>query len=218
MARTFSSGYASANMTLLSAYPFTMFVRGYSTSDTAQQVAMALMVGPGDGYNGSLLVMDGSLGGDPVRFSKFGGVLADSAGGYSINTWHAIAGRAGSATSLDVSLDGTQTAGASTPVSARTVVALQIGARTSAGGSIDLPLAGACACAAAWTVLLDDDELVSLAKGFSPRRIRPQSLKFYAPLVRDLKLPFWSIAAATPTLSDTVGTSTPSEHPRSYGL
>lgn len=216
MARTFSSGYASASMALLSAYPFTMFVRGYSTSDTAQQVAMALMAGLGESYNGSLLVMDGSVGGDPARFSKFGGVLANSAGSYSINTWHAIAGRAGSATSLDVSLDGTQTAGASTSVSAKTVIELQIGAR--AAPTISLPLAGACACAAAWTVLLDDDELVSLAKGFSPRRIRPQSLKFYAPLVRDLKLPFWSIAAATPTLSDTVGTSTPSEHPRSYGM
>lgn len=216
MARTFSSGYASASMTLLSAYPFTMFVRGYSTSNTVQQVAMALMVSSGQGYNGSLLMMDGAFSGDPARFNKFGGVLANSAASYAINTWHAMAGRAASETALDVSLDGTQTAGASTFVSARTVVALQIGAR--AIPSISLPLSGACACAAAWTVLLDDDELVSLAKGFSPRRIRPQSLKFYAPLVRDFKLPFWSIAAATPTLSDTVGTSTPSEHPRSYGV
>lgn len=216
MARTFSSGYASASLTMPVAYPFTMFVRGNSTSAVARQVAMALQLGSGEGYNGSLLLFDGSVGGDPVRFSKFGGAVADSAGSYSVNTWHAAAGRAYSATALDVSLDGTQTAGPATSVTVKTVVALQIGARATP--SIDLAFDGACASVAAWTVALDDAELVSLAKGFSPRRIRPQSLRFYAPLVRELRIPFWSVAAATPSLVDAVGTSTPSDHPRSYGI
>lgn len=216
MARTFSSGYASASIATPTAYPFTMFVRGYSTSNSASQVLMALQVSSSDGYNGSILFMAGALSGDPVNFLKFGGVSVNSAASYAINTWSAIAGRAASATALDVSLDGAQTAGASTSVTFKTITQLQIGARATP--SVSLPLAGACACAAAWSALLDDDELVSLAKGFSPRRIRPQSLKFYAPLVRDFKLPFWSVAAATPTLSDAVGTSTPSEHPRSYGV
>lgn len=216
MARTFSGGYAKADLTMPVAYPFTMFVRGNSTSAAAEQVAMALQVGSGDGYNGSLILFGGNVGGDPVRFNKFGGVLANSAGSYSINTWHAAAGRAYSATALDVSLDGTQTAGPATSVTVRTVVQLQIGARATP--SIGLAFAGACACAAAWTVALDDAELVSLAKGFSPRRIRPQSLRFYAPMVRDLRIPFWSVAAATPSLADVIGTSTPSDHPRSYGI
>lgn len=216
MARTFSAGYASANLSVPAGYPFTMFVRGNSTSNSAQQVPLSLMVSSGDAYNGSTLIMDGSLGGDPVRFSKFGGVLANSAGGYSINTWHAIAGRANSATALDVSLDGTQTAGAATSVSFKSIIELQIGARATP--SITLPMAGACACAAVWDALLDDAELVSLAKGFSPRRIRPQSLKLYVPMVRAFSVPFWSVAAATPSLADAVGTSTPSEHPRSYGF
>lgn len=213
MARTFSSGFAAASLAVPAAYPFTMFVRGYSTSDSVEQVAMALMVATG---NGSLLLMDGSRAGDPARFNKFGAVLVSSAGSYSVNTWHAIGGRAASATALDVSLDGTQTAGAATSVSFQTPTQLQIGARGNP--SYSLGIAGACACAAAWDVALTDEEFVSLAKGFSPRRIRPQSLKFYAPLVRDFNLPFWPVAAATPTLSDSVGTSTPSAHPRSYGV
>lgn len=216
MARTFSSGYASANIAVPTGYPFTMFIRGYTTSNSARQVALSLMVGSGDAYNGSLVFFDGTLGGDPVRFSKFGGVVADSSGGYSINTWHALAGRAISATALDVSIDGTKTAGASTSVSFKTITTLQIGAR--ANPSIDSPMAGACACAAIWDAQLDDAELVSLAKGFSPRRIRPQSLKLYVPMVRALATPFWSVAATTPTFTDTVGTSTPSAHPRSYGV
>lgn len=216
MARTFSSGYASANISVSTGYPFTMFVRGYATSNSARQVALSLMVGSGDAYNGSLVLFDGTLGGDPVRFSKFGGVLADSASGYSINTWHALAGRAISATALDVSIDGTKTAGASTSVTFKTITSIQIGAR--ANPSIDSPMAGACACAAVWDAQLDDAELVALAKGFSPRRVRPQSLKLYVPMVRVLSIPWWSVAAATPNIADTIGTSTPSDHPRSYGI
>ena len=35
MARTFSSGYASANIAVPTGYPFTMFIRGYTTSNSA---------------------------------------------------------------------------------------------------------------------------------------------------------------------------------------
>lgn len=216
MAYNFSSAYIGASVSVPTTYPFTMFVRGYSTSNTAQQVAMALMVGSGDAYNGSLLIMDGAFSGDPARFSKFGGVLANSAASYAINTWYAIAGRAASATALDVSLDGVQTAGASTSVSFKTLTQFQIGAR--ANPSYNLGMAGDCACAAVWDVQLDDDELVSLAKGFSPRRIRPQSLKYYAPLVRELVLPVWTPAGTPPTMSVGAGTAVPSAHPRSYGM
>lgn len=216
MARTFSGGYASANIAVPTAYPFTMFVRAYSTSDSATQAPFTLMVSSGDAYNGSGLFVDGAFAGDPARFSKFGGVLANSGGSYSINTWHAVGGRAGSATTLDVSLDGVQTAGASTSVTFKTVFSLQIGAK--ADPTLRFPLAGACACAAVWDVQLDDAEFASLAKGFSPRRVRPQSLKLYVPMVRAFNIPFWSVAAATPSIGDTSGTSTPSDHPRSYGF
>lgn len=37
-----------------------------------------------------------------------------------------------------------------------------------------------------WNVALTDSENASLAAGFTPDQIRPQSLQFYAPLVRDL--------------------------------
>lgn len=38
--------------------------------------------------------------------------------------------------------------------------------------------------AAVWAAELTDAEVASLAKGFKPHRIRPQSLIFYAPLIR----------------------------------
>lgn len=47
-------------------------------------------------------------------------------------------------------------------------------------------LSGQIAEAAIWNVALTDAEIASLAAGFTPDQIRPQSLQFYAPLVRDL--------------------------------
>jgi hypothetical protein len=37
-----------------------------------------------------------------------------------------------------------------------------------------------------WNAALTAAEIASLAKGMTPDKIRPQSLVFYAPLVRDL--------------------------------
>ena len=37
-----------------------------------------------------------------------------------------------------------------------------------------------------WNVVLDAAEIAALAKGFSPRLVRPTGLVFYSPMVRDL--------------------------------
>lgn len=60
-----------------------------------------------------------------------------------------------------------------------------IGARwnTSAG----VFFTGDLAECAVWSVALTDAEIASLGKGFKPYRIRPQSLVFYAPLIRNIQ-------------------------------
>lgn len=63
---------------------------------------------------------------------------------------------------------------------------------------------------AIWSVDLTADEITSLSKGFSPRRIRPQSLVFYAPLLRDLT----DIKGAL-TLTNN-NSATVADHPRVY--
>lgn len=60
----------------------------------------------------------------------------------------------------------------------------KIGARTSA--SLGLYFAGDIAEVGIWNVALTAAEIASLAKGFACSKVRPQSLVFYAPLVRDL--------------------------------
>jgi hypothetical protein len=59
-----------------------------------------------------------------------------------------------------------------------------IGARNS--GSFGLFWDGMIAEAAIWTTALTADEIASLADGMTCDKVRPQSLVFYAPLVRDL--------------------------------
>ena len=44
---------------------------------------------------------------------------------------------------------------------------------------------GLVAEAAAWNVALTDEEAAILAEGYSPLLVRPQSLVFYCPLIRD---------------------------------
>lgn len=63
---------------------------------------------------------------------------------------------------------------------------LSIGARHN-GTSWGVYNDGLLAEIAVWSVTLTAAEIASLAKGFKPYRIRPQSLVFYAPLIRDLQ-------------------------------
>lgn len=96
-----------------------------------------------------------------------------------------------------------------------TLLALATNLNTSAIGFIpsSTPVSffpGNVAEIAVWNVTLTDDEIASLAKGFSPRRIRPQSLVFYAPLIReiqDLRKGLALTAVNSPTVS---------AHPRVY--
>lgn len=63
---------------------------------------------------------------------------------------------------------------------------------------------------AAWSVALTTAEITSLAKGFAPNRIRPQSLVFYAPLIRDL------VELKTGAVITNSNTATVTDHPRVY--
>lgn len=62
-----------------------------------------------------------------------------------------------------------------------------------------------------WDVALDDDEIAALASGFSPLFIRPQSLVYYAPLIRDEDEDRVGGLSLTATNTPTVGT-----HPRVF--
>ena len=72
------------------------------------------------------------------------------------------------------------------------------------------PLTGFLAEVAIWTAELTVDEVNSLSKGFKPNRVRPQSLVFYAPLLRNLQDMRDNLALTNNN------TATVSDHPRVY--
>ena len=86
-----------------------------------------------------------------------------------------------------------------------TEISIRIGRRATGNA-----FTGQLAEFAIWNVALTADEINSLAQGFKPPRIRPQSLLYYVPLVRDVHelrsgIPFTAVNA--PVVFD---------HPRVY--
>ncbi|KKK65638.1 hypothetical protein LCGC14_2972140, partial [marine sediment metagenome] len=131
--------------------------------------------------------VSGTESGDPVRsfaFSPGGFQAAKSTAGPSANTWHHACGVEAANNDRRAFLDGGNkglNVATRAPSGADEV---QIG--QNARSTNDGDLLGDVAEAAIWNVALTDAEVAILAKGYSPLSVRPESLVFYMPLVRDI--------------------------------
>lgn len=154
----------------------------------------------------------GATSAESLRFSTWNDAAAPFADGGSVtaNAWHHAFGVSAAPNSREVYLDGifagTDSTNCADPVDADLFT---IGCRDPNGGP-GLFTKGMIAEVAVWGETLTPDEIVSLAQGFSPALIRPQSLLFYAPLVRNLI----DIRGGL-TLTDN-GPSAVADHPRIY--
>ena len=165
--------YLSAGATA-TALPFTMACWVYAPADA---LCSAIAFGTGAGKADRLI-----LGLDVNKsFVQSGGTFSVSTNTYSANTWTHIAGtfRSGSAQPW---LGGT--GGATISPTMFTPTETIIGARRN--NTIGVYFPGRLAEVGIWNAELTPAEIASLAKGMSCDKIRPQSLVFYAPLVRDL--------------------------------
>lgn len=104
----------------------------------------------------------------------------------SANTWYALGMTKVNTTSLDYRvngwLDGSKATDTQTLLAhplAREELAILSLYNNAASNYVD----GAMAHCAGWNVELSDGEMEALAKGYSPKRIRPQSLAFYCPML-----------------------------------
>ena len=100
------------------------------------------------------------------------------------NTWNHAAGVYTSATSRTAYLNGGGSTTNTTNIAISDFAQIGIGARylLAWGGFYN----GEAAEVGIWNVALTAEEIASLAKGMTCDKVRPQSLVFYAPLVRDL--------------------------------
>lgn len=138
------------------------------------------------GANRCVMVLGGALTGDPIRIDVLGSGTVDTTTGFSSNTWQHACGVWTSTSSRTVYLNGGSSATSSATVSQPTTDRVLIGMRTSASVN-GLFMDGQIAEVGIWNAALTAAEIASLSKGMACEKVRPQSLVFYAPLVRNLQ-------------------------------
>lgn len=186
-----SSQYLSVGSAVLTAVPLTMACWFNSDSTTTTQALVAIN---GNGSSGTgetrfAMVAGGALSGDPVAISakNTSGTdgLAQTSTGYSANTWTHAAGVFTSNTSRTAYINGGNTGTNSTSVTPNSLTRTVIGASNTESG-VSFYANARIAEVGIWNVALSAAEIASLADGMKCNRIRPASLVFYAPLVRNI--------------------------------
>jgi len=140
------------------------------------------------GTNGFLMMAAGATAGDPVRAGASAGAsyaFASSSTGYSANTWTHACGVFTTTTSRTAYINGGSAASNTTSRSPTGVDTVIVG-NNRTGGAWGSTATVIIAEVGIWNVALNADEIAALAKGFRPDQIRPQSLRFYTPLVREI--------------------------------
>jgi hypothetical protein len=155
-----------------------------------------------------------------IQFNNTGTVFAFSIGSagqgeafssqnYSANTWSHVCCVFLSSTSRTVYLNGTAgTTNTTNCGSQNTADSILIGAR--ANPAIGNYMNGLLSEIGIWNTDLTTAEINSLSKGMTCDKVRPQSLVFYAPLIRDL------IDAKGRLTITNNNTATVATHPRVY--
>jgi hypothetical protein len=182
--------YLSTASAPVTSWPLTMACWFNVATDTTQYVLM--YVGKLNAEERFVLQAGGHLGGDPVatNYIQNDGISfrADTTSGFSANTWsHACAVHtsASSRTAyLNAGSGGTNTGSAT--LSNTGINAVLIGAQSNPVNPAFSYTSGLIAEVGIWNAALTAAEIASLAKGMTCDKVRPQSLVFYAPLVRDL--------------------------------
>lgn len=211
-----SSQYLSAPSAVASGVPLTIasFIR--SNDDNAAQTVVCIGSNDQASTNEFRLALAGTSAGDPVRaVSTAAGtsVFADSAAGYTANTWHHVAGVFASTTSRTAYIDGGSAgsnATSSTPASLNETV---IGAlRNDSADVYANYMSGEIAELGIWTAALNAAEIAWLARGASPLSLthRLGSLVFYRDLIRNIN-GGWSRG---PTLTNNNGATVAAHAPK----
>lgn len=202
---------------LHSAYSRHVWVRGASVPNTSNLRYIAGLVGSGQNP-GHQLIWNHPSG----AFNK-SNILRDAGGSYfscqyvsaiPADTWLGL-GVTFDGSTLVSYLDGVADATlGGLSAAANQQVEVHLLAALGYGGGLDSSsnwVDGEVAEYGYWNIPLTADEMASLGKGFRADRIRPQSLQFYAPCVRDLQ----DIRGGR-TLVKQAGSDVITDHPRVF--
>jgi hypothetical protein len=192
-------------------YPFSIacWFRPSNITSTGVMVSMA----PSSGNYWSI-VAAGGIAGDPVAAYHSSETVAVRAGlstsGYTANVWNHGCAVFSESNSRTAYLSG-GSAGTNTTSEGSVLAATEINvAARRLTGVLGTYFNGQIAEVGIWNVALTAEEIASLADGMTCDKVRPQSLVFYAPLVRDL------IDAKGGLTITNNNTATVANHPRVY--
>lgn len=215
MARSFngSSEYCIATYASAPDYPISYACWAYPTSDTANAYCFG-NVGTGLSNISDFLGCQGSNPGDHVnmRCGQGGSTQGvDTTSAFTVNTWTHIAGVVASTTDRKIYQDGANMVQNTNSLGHQAMDKLVLGAfQNQSTRSSWFP--GRLMHCGIWLVALTADDIASLAKGFSPLRIRPDKLIFYDRGVGTFINLIHGITSAT----DNSGGQ--ADHGRSYGF
>jgi hypothetical protein len=193
--------------------PITIAAYGYA-NNVADAFALVTLAAAANINNTYVVYMSGNLAGDPIWIfnsnttgSQTGSVA--SLTGYESASWVHGVGVFGTTSSRSAYINGGGKQTNTDTVSSATPTRLGIGAWVQS--TVQRHMNGQIAEVAVWAAALSDDEVTSLAKGFKASRVRPQSLVFYAPLIRG------AIDLRSNLAISNINTATVANHPRVYG-
>lgn len=181
-----SSQYLSTASAPASGTPMTIACWARPSESNAGIVS----VGVNGGTHRNQLTAAGSDSGTyRIAASSVGSVTANNADGtnrdYKNQTWH-LAGVFSSSSGRSIYVAGLSEGTSTTDVgSQNSFTSLTIGSRWAT--TIGAYYSGWIAEIGIWNVALTAAEIASLSKGMTCDKVRPQSLVFYAPLVRNLQ-------------------------------
>lgn len=187
-----SSQYLTTNGTPIAAAPFTIscWVKPNNNTTTGSCVVLR-NTGSQERFQLSI-----NAGASPKRLPQivalnstgaFGTSIANYNINYSANIWYNVTCTVATGTNNMRAWNngeiGSLTSNETLNVSVGGVNQISIGGYTPTSAFIE----GNLAHVGIWNVVLSSDEIKSLAKGMGCNKIRPQALKFHAPLIRNLQ-------------------------------
>jgi hypothetical protein len=187
--------------------PLTMACWFYTLSGSTAQTLIS--IGPPDNENLGYWIRTGTTA--KVLASKNNNTAPVTTLSLTTSAWNHTAAVFVSSASRTVYLNNTSVFSSSTVANATgtAFTSMSIGRRHVVGTTPQY-LSGRIAEAGIWTAALTAEEILSLSQGASPALVRPGSLVFYAPLIRDLQDLRGGLAIANNNGATVV------DHPRIY--
>lgn len=210
-----NSRFLSTASAPASGSPMTLACWVYPTATQNDRAAFSVSVNGGTHRN-VIQHNTGSFTGPQMAAVAAGGSALGTTGSSSSyggetpqDQWSHVAGVFTSSTSRTIYVGGISRATNTTDIgSQNTFTEVLIGARRNT--TVGLHYTGNLAECGVWNVALTEAEIASLAKGMTCDKVRPQSLVFYAPLVRSLQ----DVKGGLTITNN--NTATVANHPRVY--